>query len=126
MYSDIEHKIIDILETNMPNEGISMFDEINFTQNELFAINKIPDGVDDIEDSEYYSEKFATTFKNVIDNREGDKVNYILEKIINNLTENNNNNWPINPNNNEFSPTSGTKIVSHRVMELIEDKFHYQ
>ncbi len=123
MYSNIEDKIIDILEKEMPNEGKSMFEQLSFTSEELLIINKIPNGVNDIVDSEYYSENFISSFKSVIDFGEGDKINYMLDKIINNLTKNNDNIWPINPNENEFSPTSGTKIVSHRVMELIEQKF---
>jgi len=126
MYSDIETKIIQILEKNMPNEGIAMFEEIDFTQEELNAMNSAPVGVNDIEELDYYSENFLNSFKNVIDNYEGDKIILVLEKIVDKLTEQHNNVWPINPNKNEFSSVTKTKIVSFRVMDIIEQKFRYQ
>jgi hypothetical protein len=125
MYSDIENKIIEILEKHMPNQGIDMFEEIDFTQEELEEMNKKPTGVDDIEELEYYSDNFLTTFKNAVDTFESDKINLVLVKIVDKLTEQHDGIWTINPNKNQFSSISGTKIVSNRVMDIIEQKYKY-
>lgn len=122
MYSNIKNKIIEVLDKNMPNEGVAMFEEINFTQEELETINKIPTGVNDIEELDYYTENFLTSFKNAVDTLENDKISLILEKIVDKLTEQHNV-WPINPNENVFSSVTGTKIVSRRLMDLIEYNF---
>ena len=117
MYSDIKCKVFDILYKE--TKDITIFDALQFTDEDLNELNEKPPGAPSINMDEYCELDFLNSFKKVIDDNEHEDTNLIMDKFINyiDITYPK---FPVNPNCNTFSSVSGTMIVKERIGEHIE------